>query len=680
MKKFLRLISLILALSFTLSIVACKKPDDGGNTPNTPTTPPANVPEYTLSVDKNTRDNFYVGEKINFNVKYKSGTNLIDFTKDITWTCDYPDCVVIDDETDSITPIALPSEVTPGASNYITFTGTHNEKSKVEYKVLVYYVNKNFKLTVQDNVETLTVGESITVDKVFKQAVGAFTTNMPVSLTTSNADVIGVNNGVITAKRAGTAKITASITYKADEYNAETNLDSDVSIIFTVSDDSLVIPDDETKNLSVTSVKLEHNQQALDNSQVYFTSADEDIATISDLGVVSGIKQGRTEIFPKINYDGQVYTGNAIKISVYDDENAITSADFSSHVKTENTDYIDWNGRIRFTANGNAFYHNSTGFTVNFVGTKLDLYVTDVDCSSEATPGMRVYIDGTDVGPYRSSEVSNAVKNLEYGLHTVRVLKTNSSWTNGQLNGLSLMLCNTDGVFVPVEKRTLKFEFFGDSITAGYGCGQPDYPQYTSANFYNEDGTKTYAQYTADYFNANSSIIASSGWTISYDQPTWKSMVPRYFESFYMHTDIANRVPSVLESNHYDVSKNKPDVVFINLATNDLNTNILTQSFNGNVENRNNAFKNGYKTFITTIRNAYPNATIVCLNGLMGDSGAQLIQQAITEVNYTNVYQLTLPSNTSGLGSHPDETGNRNGANALIKFLIDNNIVADPNA
>jgi lysophospholipase L1-like esterase len=658
--------------------MACTKPDDSDNTPPSP--PPIDVPEYTLSIDRNTKDNFYVGEKINFNVKYKSGNNLLDFDKDITWTCDYPTCVVIDNDTDTITPIALPSEVSSGASNYITFTGTHNEKSKVEYKVLVYYVNKTFKLTIQDDVETLTVGETVSADKIFKQAVGAFITNMPITLTTSDADVIGIDNDVLIAKRAGTAKITAKVNYKSTDYNAETDLTSDVSIVFNVNSNNLVIPDDDTDNISVSSVKLEHNGQELDKNQVYFTCLDENIATINTLGEVSGIKQGVTEIFPKINYDGQIYTGSAIRVSVYDDEKAITTPDFANHVKTENTEYIDWNGRIKFTANGNRFYHNSTGFTITFVGTKVNIGVDNVDCAPEATPGVRVYVDGVDVGPYRPDGLYSAVKNLEYGLHTVRVLKTNSSWTNGQLNGLSFANCSTDGVFVPTEKRTLRFEFFGDSITAGYGCGQPDFPQYNTANFYNEDGTKTYAQYTADYFNANSSIIASSGWTVAYDQPTWKSMVPRYFESFYMHTDIKNKVPSVLEDNLYDVSKNKPDVVVINLATNDLNNTILAESFNGNTQNRDDAFVNGYKTFLTTIRNAYPNAKIICANGLMGDKGAPLIQRAISELHFTNIYQVTLPINTAGLGSHPNEAGNQNGAKTLIDFIIDNGIVADPNA
>ncbi|MBO5285634.1 MAG: hypothetical protein J6B16_01925 [Clostridia bacterium] len=677
MKKLLKLTSLFLASLFIFSAISCTKPnDDGGN--NAP--PTSNVAEYELSLDVNTRNRYYVGEKIDFKVKYLKNNRLVDFTEEITWTSDCPTCVYIDNETDTITPIALPSEVTPGVENTITLTGTHNEKSKVSFTITVYYISTKFNLTAVKEVDTLTVGQTIESSKVFTQAAGAFTTNLPLNMESSDSSVIEVVNGNLIAKKTGEATITAKTTYNKKEYNADNSVSANVSVIFNVDKTNLVIADDDTDTINVTSVYLKHNNQAIDVATLSYDVSDQTIASVNENGVVTGLKQGKVNVYPTVVYDGQTYSGDPITVSVYDDENAISSSALTSEQVKKDSIYFDWNGRVMFDDNNTCFMHNSTGFTVTFVGTKLDISIMDYKCDAEATPRVRLYLDGEDYGQYLTSSVFNAIKNLDYGLHTVRMLKVNSSWTNGKLNGIALLNLITDGQFVPTEKRTLKFEFFGDSITAGYGCGQPDYPQYTTANFFNEDGTKTYAQYTADYFNAESSIIASSGWTLAYDQPTWKSMIPRYFEGYYLHTNINAHVPSVCEDNHYDVTVDKPDVVFINLCTNDLNNTILAESFGGNTTARDNAFVNGYKGFLATIRNAYPDAKIVCVNGLMRDSGALLIHRAITEFNSTNVYQVTLPANTNGLGSHPDEIGNRDGAEVLINFLIDNGIVADPNA
>ncbi len=177
------------------------------------------------------------------------------------------------------------------------------------------------------------------------------------------------------------------------------------------------------------------------------------------------------------------------------------------------------------------------------------------------------------------------------------------------------------------QRSELKIEFIGDSITCGYGVlGAPE-AEYTLRD---EDGMLAYAYLAAKELNARARYLSASGHGI-YVEYTGdpEGNVPKLFPCVNWYID-----PTVA----YDYNEYVPDVVVINLGTND----------SGHMEKPEiqEMFVKSYVEFLHTIKNAYPETKIICTIGTLCDIMFDWIEKAIAiyeDEGGKDVYMRRLP-------------------------------------
>lgn len=208
-----------------------------------------------------------------------------------------------------------------------------------------------------------------------------------------------------------------------------------------------------------------------------------------------------------------------------------------------------------------------------------------------------------------------------------------------------------------------KIEFIGNSITCGYGVEATD----ASQPFTNETENHyyTYAAITARALKAQHLVVARSGIGIyrNYNGP--RTGNPDCIPAMYEQTLFSD------PSETWDHSLYTPDVVYVNLGTNDTSTDnydtkLLTQA---------------YRNFLKTLRGHYPQAKIVFLTGVMLDEKpANVVKTALNSVvaeakqqGDTNLYRFDMTPQTGSLGMgasyHPSRRQQQKMANELTAFL-----------
>ena len=264
-----------------------------------------------------------------------------------------------------------------------------------------------------------------------------------------------------------------------------------------------------------------------------------------------------------------------------------------------------------------------------------------------AAPLPHIYIDDNDLGIKYIEEQTVLCENLTDDVHVIKVIRVNS-----EVRGI-ISLTGISGVeeYLPSDpKPTLKFEFYGDSITAGYGVNVDGSEDTIS----NEDGTVTYAYKTVEHFNAQASYLCYSG--VSVSLPYWVEwIVPDRFKGYSYSTKL----------DEWDFTKFIPDIVVINLGTNDSGK---ISPNDGSSE----LFKDRYYKFLVDLRKKYKDASIICSYGMMGVEPNILkgIKEAVELMNDSKIYALEfVPVNCEALYGHPSKMGHIDGANQLIKFI-----------
>lgn len=144
-----------------------------------------------------------------------------------------------------------------------------------------------------------------------------------------------------------------------------------------------------------------------------------------------------------------------------------------------------------------------------------------------------------------------------------------------------------------------KIEFIGNSITCGYGVESIEMTDPFEDE--TENHWLTYANIVSDSLKAQHTSISRSGIGVyrNYDGPKTGSAenMPWQYEYtlFNKHDE------------KWDFAKYQPQLVCINLGTNDLSTD------NYDIQ----LYEKNYRMFLTTVRSKYPDAKIVLLTGPM---------------------------------------------------------------
>ncbi len=182
------------------------------------------------------------------------------------------------------------------------------------------------------------------------------------------------------------------------------------------------------------------------------------------------------------------------------------------------------------------------------------------------------------------------------GEHIVKIVKLNEF----NRNGVCFDSIEFDGELLdrPADKP-LKFEFYGDSLTCGYGNLHPNRNHPSPFNNY-EHGYRTFASLLCNHFNAEMTVAAASGYGIFKDCEG----TDRIWADFY-----DKALPK--EGVEWNFDNYKADAVFINLGSNDWN---FTQNHDATIST-DDMFANA-KKIIDDIRAKNPDCKLIFNYGI----------------------------------------------------------------
>ena len=171
-----------------------------------------------------------------------------------------------------------------------------------------------------------------------------------------------------------------------------------------------------------------------------------------------------------------------------------------------------------------------------------------------------------------------------------------------------------------------KIEFIGNSITCGYGNEGVD--KFEHFEYETENHYYSYASITARNLGAQHWVVARSGIGAyrNYDGPKTgnpeSNMPVQYEYTGYAWKPSLRQEPTFLKEK-WDFSRYQPDVVCINLGTNDLSTPNYDLKL----------LKQGYQKLLKMVRQHNPKAKIVFLTGsMLYDKELGLAKQLLDEV------------------------------------------------
>lgn len=300
---------------------------------------------------------------------------------------------------------------------------------------------------------------------------------------------------------------------------------------------------------------------------------------------------------------------------------------------------------------------SGTGFEFTFTGKKLDLSIIGSEASEIADNDgnwarYAVYVDGErKIDRLVDSKYStvNVIDSETEVTSVVRFIKL--SETAMSTIGIQPIVC--DGTIAPTAAKNLKLEIIGDSITCGYGVDDEDANhQFKTAT---EDFTKAYAYKTAQLLDADYSAFSISGWGIfsgytTGDTPIKNQRLPKFYKyvgfSYNRFTEETNP-----QSAEWDFGRYVPDLIVINLGTND-------DSYCRGMEDRCADYEEAYINFLKTVHEKNPTSKILCVLGVMGDrlypSVEKVVEAFKTESGFEDIYSFRLTPQDGKLGYAAD--------------------------
>lgn len=285
-----------------------------------------------------------------------------------------------------------------------------------------------------------------------------------------------------------------------------------------------------------------------------------------------------------------------------------------------------------------------------------------------------VYVDGEEKVKALlkdPTEFVEVVKSDKAETHVIKLIKL--SETSDSSMGIMEIKCDEEATIKATPEKDLKIEFVGDSITCGYGVEDPLGKSYMTGN---ENCTKAYAYKTAEKLGADYSLVSKSGHGIitgytTNDVKQEKQLMSLYYNS--LGDSYGTFAYKKINEIEWDFSQFVPDVIVINLGTND-------NSYTKNFDDRKEDYIVNYVKFLKQIREKNPDAKIVCVLGVMGQELFPQIQETVKryteETGDSEVYSFKLDvqnANANGyaVDYHPVEASHEHAAQQMAEFLED---------
>lgn len=239
--------------------------------------------------------------------------------------------------------------------------------------------------------------------------------------------------------------------------------------------------------------------------------------------------------------------------------------------------------------------------------------------------------------------------------------------------GIVEFITDSDIPPVPTAKKSRRLEFVGDSITCGYGI--EGIVEKDVFNTHQENPCKAYAAQTAGKLDADFNLISWSGigiissWVpddVTEPLTNWLSPV------LYPYTDAAlcndKKITPFVQ---WDFDCYKPDVIVINLGTND-------DSWTKGIPEREEEFTRLACDYLALIREKNPDAEIVYAFGAMLDRICGAVENAVnkfaSEKNDSKVHYMKFTTHDrerDGMGAdyHPSQVTHDRMADELSEYI-----------
>jgi len=340
-------------------------------------------------------------------------------------------------------------------------------------------------------------------------------------------------------------------------------------------------------------------------------------------------------------------------------------------------------GRAKYMGDALWVGNTDSGIEFKINGKKATIVVATDSIYGSSDPNtyahILVYGDGKLVVDTLTSEdiMDVDVEFEKVGEHVVRLLKV----TECQDGSIFINEIRTDSkVIAPTPPKSKKIEFIGDSITCGVGALEKEGNSLsTSAN-----GINSYAYVAAEKLDADFSIFSYGGYgiySVFKGRPDHMEdyLIPNLYgklgqlEWNFVHPEATEVAMNSVE---WDASEFEPDLIVINLGTNDkFYINSVSEDLR---EAEQIKFSEAYKDFIAQIRSVHPNAEILCTLGMMGQFLYEEIENAVdayvketgdTKVNAFPLSEEDIEKNGAGFSGHPGVKSHLVAADELIEQI-----------
>ncbi len=387
---------------------------------------------------------------------------------------------------------------------------------------------------------------------------------------------------------------------------------------------------------------------------------------VSD-GAQTGTTQDATDQTGGVTEDSQV-SGEQGEASVSDDTLSV-----KTYIPAEGL--VKVLGRADFVDDTLWMVHSGSGAEFTFVGTKATIAMqcdSTIMGSKDSQARIAIFVNGecvVDDMIDKMGEVFTVFESETQEECTIKVVKLSEAAQSTV--GIASIEVECVGDIQPTAEKEHLIEFIGDSITCGYGVEDEDRNHHFSTK--TENNMKTYAYKTAEALDADYSMVSFSGYGIisGYSGDGQKhsdQTVAPYYEKlgFSYGAYIGKYAADVA----WDFAKRQPDVIVINLGTND-------ESYTKTDAAKREEYVAGYVDFLKLVRKNNPDATIFCTLGIMGDalyaSVEKAAQQYSTETGDTNIHTMkfAVQSASDGYAAdwHPTEATHTKAAEKLTKEI-----------
>lgn len=313
---------------------------------------------------------------------------------------------------------------------------------------------------------------------------------------------------------------------------------------------------------------------------------------------------------------------------------------------------------------------------VEFVSRSKEVYITvygDSAYSDEANRARyAVYVDGVQTEVSMLDEAERRIKlvaDSEETVHIIRFIKLSES----AMSTLGIGAIEADNI-IPTSDKEFFVEYIGDSITCGYGADDED-PLHNFKTS-TENVSKAFSYVSADLLNVDYSLVSFSGYGVVSGYTgdgviNTKELLPQHYGKLgfsYATSGVGDDTFKV-EDIPWDFSGRKPEIVVINLGTNDM-------SYTGDDKIKQKNYQEKYIELVKMVRNKYPDCYILSILGLMGDLLYPVLAEAVNEykVETGDVRIETMPlkpidAETEGYVAdyHPTKVSHRRAAEAVAE-------------